>query len=355
MKKILSLLLVSALTLSVLPAGNLVFAEEEIIEEKIIEDVVTSEWVDEESQDPIIMQQLKENDGLLVHNNGDPIETDIVSDGGEEFNLFAIHKTEVNGSNYETYYFENREESDLSQLKEEAQKEQVEIEINELGYTEEEPKEDELFSFANIFSSISSIFVAPTAQAAIASQPKGGHYKTYNWTFYSTLGGVKSKLGTFSSVNHLTRKSSDTSINGKKGSVWDVKTENTWNATGAPARLEKQTTRLAVPYSAQKLLSYGPKTKSNGSATVTLEQILTPMQWSFKLSNFSLKDSSSISNKYGRWIYTRNLGYPDPFVTKPGIRASNTSGNFALQVSHTLNIDYKDHNTGVMTISVPDR
>ncbi|HWO77769.1 MAG TPA: hypothetical protein VNM69_18025 [Bacillus sp. (in: firmicutes)] len=351
MKKFLCVLLITVLAIGILPVGNLEFAKANEVEETEtqIQDVVTSEWKEEDAQEPEILELMEDNDAVLLHNNGKPIETDIVSEGGEDFNLFAIHKTEENGSEYETYYFENREVADLSELKETAENEQEAIEINESEDTEVEESEEN-----NIFSSISTFFETPKVQAAVKSHPKGGYYRTHNWTFYGGIGN-KMKMGTYSTVHHLNRKSSNANINGKNGSIWDVKAENTWKPTGAPARLENLTTRMEMPYKNQLLLSYGPKKKSNGSVTVTLEQILTPMQWSFTIKQFGFSDSSSIPSKYGRWTYTRESGYPNPFVTKPGIRASNTSGNFALQVSHTLNIDYKKHSTGIVTISVPDR
>jgi hypothetical protein len=112
---------------------------------------------------------------------------------------------------------------------------------------------------------------------------------------------------------------------------------------------------MAVPYSAGKLLSYGPKDDSGFSVGVELSGITSPLTWNFNVGNFSVNNVSSITSKYGRWIYTRNLGYPDPFVTEPGIRVSNTSGNLAVQLSHSLNVAYYDNSTGIVTVSLPDR
>ena len=120
----------------------------------------------------------------------------------------------------------------------------------------------------------------------------------------------------------MDRKTASANIDGKSGSVWDIKADNKWDASSG--RLDQQiTTRMAVPYTNQRLISYGPEDKNSGTVSVTLSQIVNPMEWTFTLNQFSVDDVSSTYNKYGRWIYNRNWGFPDPYITKPGIRVSD--------------------------------
>lgn len=69
-------------------------------------------------------------------------------------------------------------------------------------------------------------------------------------------------------------------------------------------------------------------------------------------------------NDYGRWHFYDSVGSEPEFVTRPAIRATNTSGAFAVELSHTAEIKHYDneealkvinHTTGVIQIIVSDR
>lgn len=309
-----------------------------------IEEIVVQEWKGE-GKNPKVENELKkeikslaksDKKGVLVHNNGKPIKTDIVQDG-EDNKLFAVYTEDANGANYETYYFENTNEVNIEAIKEDTSTTELPSLEGDSGLStqsieigDEPEKEYDL--------------------AGVKDVPSGGYYKTYKWTFKNSLGTI----GVYTSVNHYDRASKSANIDGKTGSVWNVHAENNWNPS-VYARLDQQRTRMSAAYSSQKLLSYGPKDDGGGSVNVSLSGILNPMSWNFDIGYFSLDDISSIANKYGRWEYNRNLGYADPFISEPGLRVSNTLGNLATQLSHTFIIGYQNHSTGIITVSLPDR
>jgi hypothetical protein len=296
-------------------------------------ETTVNEWIQPEKDSS--KQKKYEKGPKLIHNNGKPIENNIVSESNDN-KLFAVYHEEINGADYEKYYFQNTEKADLSEIKQDIKKEQKKLKSQ---------KTTSAMTSARLMNS-----TIPTT-LAVASVPSGGYWRQYSWTFYDSLGA---KQGTYVSNTNFKRASSNANIDGKAGSIWNVHSFNSWepNING---RLEEQITRMAVPYSAEKLLSYGPKDDSGFSVSVDLSGITSPLSWTFNVGNFFVDNVSSLSSKYGRWIYTRNLGYPDPFVTEPGIRVSNTSGNLAVQLSHSFNIGYKDHSTGIVTVSLPDR
>lgn len=358
MKKFIKSFIVFVLLLTILPLGNSSFAKESKDNQKevpsvAIKEEIKSKWIEGDPKGKSFKVKDKE---LLIHNNGKPLETNILTENKENHKLFAVYQVEINGVDYESYYFENREESNLNNLKEQVKKDKEKIknksiQIEEEKNNKEKNNKTDQFTLTNIFNSLKSLVETPKAYA-VASEPSGGYYRFYNWTFYGGSFGT-TKLGVYSTVTHLDRKTASANIDGKSGSVWDIKADNKWDASSG--RLDQQITRMAVPYTNQRLISYGPEDKNSGTVSVTLSQIVNPMEWTFTLNQFSVDDVSSTYNKYGRWIYNRNWGFPDPYITKPGIRVSNTSGNFAMQHSHSFQISYETHYTGTVTISVPDR
>ncbi|WP_038300652.1 hypothetical protein [Metaclostridioides mangenotii] len=57
----------------------------------------------------------------------------------------------------------------------------------------------------------------------------------------------------------------------------------------------------------------------------------------------------------GRWEFKARAGRQNSWVTRPGIRASNRSGNFVVKFSQTMQLNYSSHSTGVIQISMGDR
>lgn len=294
------------------------------------------EWK-QEKNDP---EKELTDESEFIHNDGKPIETNILEDTNDNF-LFAIYRTKIKGVTYEKYYFSNKNTEDLSDIKQDILKNDKKIKVDEDAFINELEKGEQ-----------SSTQSSNEVSAAYVSQPPGGYWKIYSWTFYSTIGA---KIGVYTTNNNFKRVSSSADINGTTGSVWNIHTFQSYEPYSVIGMLEQQITRLDVNYSAQKLLSYGPFDDAGFSVSVQLNGITSPLSWVFETGLVSTNNVSSIANKYGRWIWSRNLGFPDPFITEPGIRVSNTSGSLAVKMSHSFNLYYDPHSTGTITVLIPDR
>jgi len=273
----------------------------------------------------------------ILHNDGKPIETNIIGEQKieasednpdakeEDNNLFAVVEYNKDGKTQKDYYFSNQESDDLNEVKDKAKEEQKALDADK------------------------STFKA----MAVAS---GSSYtNTYHFNFYNKTS--KKKESVLTNSLQLNRKSSSTTINGKKGSVWDVKSISQVENPIINPPVMQWIQRLAVPYSAEKLIDEGPASSSAAKVNVSLSGLTPGISWDFSLGGTNIKNSSSYSGKYGRWTLKRNtLNFqPKSLKMTPGIRATNTSGNFAVQMSHQYDRRNSPHNTGVITMSVPDR
>lgn len=190
---------------------------------------------------------------------------------------------------------------------------------------------------------------------AVEDHPDGGYVKSYEWDFYDK-GIIPNHIGTYTTSNEIVRESSDVDINGVRDSVWDIRSFNEYEKFHSFGDLSSMVTRMsAEDYANQKLLSYGPKTDTGFTVPVTLNGKVATADWTFEVGNTYVGNSSSTSNKYGRWSYSLGIGAPEPFITEPGMRISNTKGAFALQISNTFNVYMGKHQTGTVTIILPDR
>ncbi len=302
-------------------------AEEELIQAAPLncQERRVDEWSIRDS-----LAELEKNEetieGTLIHNNGKPIETNIFANSESHGNyLVAVYYTQENGVKIEHYFFTNEPDGDRKDL------------VNRVSESEISRK-----------NSVNTI---------AASAKAGDEFKTYTWDHKknSTL------LATLSTNVTLKRKSSNATINGKKGSVWDVRTFTQLERVKA-VRINGYRTRLSVDQTNQKLLSYGPVgDKSGGTVGVSLSATGVPsLSYSFSISGFSVSDLSSISKKYGRWNFNDNFGNLKSITTEPGIRASNTSGSFVTELSHVSSLNTSTvvddtYQTGVIQIWVADR
>lgn len=286
----------------------------------------------------------------FIHNNGNPIDTNVIEEPGNN-HLYAIYQTELDGKLYEKYYFTdvdgnnvlNNEE--LSEMKKDALENTKEIKNGSENFINQLERDNTSESSKSSSNSLSTM--------AVASQPKGGYYKTYSFKFYQPITHLQA--GTYTSTVHLLRKSSSANINGKTGSVWDIDSFNEYESKHF--KINQLTTRNDVNYGAEKLVSYGPFDDAGYNVSVNLSGIVPSNPWSFSVGSVITNNVSSTANKYGRWIWTHTSDYmQNPFVTKPGLRVTNTSGSFAIKTSHSLHVSYgSTHGTGVITTTVPDR
>lgn len=262
----------------------------------------------------------------LYHNNGNPIETNILERSeNPEMNLFAVADYYINNINYKSYYLSDTKVENIQNIQTEA--------LNEIN-----KKSTNLNSPLQAPSNISY---------AVGS---GNATRDYNWSFST---GAK-----LTSSVQLTRASSNVDINGTTGSVWNVSSTNQLKNTITNPPFVEWTTRLAVPFSAQKLIDYGPDSTSGPTASVGLSGFVPSFNWNFNISGFSITSTSSLSDKYGRWTLNKNLFNPTPTsaTMRPGIRTSNTSGNLGVKLSHAyFRSGGTVHATDIITMYVADR
>lgn len=284
----------------------------------------------------------------LKTNAGKPIESNIFKnneDGGN--NLFAVSTTIIDGVPCESFYFSNKESI-------------PENELREFVYSSEEKKLDTYKSKVDEINNKER--VAGDNGAAVAATPTS-YLRSYSWSFYDSDVFGNSYLQCILTTNvTLTRQSNNVNYNGKAASLWDVTSFSQLEKKKAN-RLNDKYTRLDVSgYAAEKLIDYGPVgNSSGGSVTVGLDALFTPsLQYTFPITGFSLTDYSSLSGNYGRWHFWDGIGNLSSMETEPGIRATNTSGMFAVDLSQSTEIEANPggnttHYTGVVQILVNDR
>lgn len=65
--------------------------------------------------------ELNSSTGVFIHNDGEPIENDVLEEGTEDgMELFGVYKETVDGKDQETYYFANTNEVDVEKIKKSA-------------------------------------------------------------------------------------------------------------------------------------------------------------------------------------------------------------------------------------------
>ena len=270
-----------------------------------------------------------DKNNYAIHNNGKAMKSDYFVEGKNKGN-YLIAVTYIKNGNriIETAHFANKDKLTQNELdeiiKEDTQVSKTQSEDNQL------------------------VQIQSTGEPII---------KKYNWSFYS--GSVlQAKLT--SSVT-AERKTANGTIDGVPCSVWDVTTFSQLEKENA-IRLNNQYTRLNVDLINEELISYGPtESTSGGDVSVGLDGAGVPsVSYTFNIDGFSVEDLSSLSGNYGRWKFVDNFGNEPHFTTKPGIRATNTSGSFIVELSHTANLNESDydqvtHYTGVIQIYLADR
>jgi hypothetical protein len=364
-RKILAILMAFFLVVLLFDLPKAYGAENEIeslsqldidLTEQGIELLYTDEWITGENKNNVgteISLQAKLNGkAKFIHNNGKPIKTDIISpdENGNTSYLVGVYQTELDGSQYEKYFFSNINYVDIFEIKDEVVNITKLIKANPKAYInkltngkakqlEQEKEEPEKTTDVSI--------------SAIVIEPSGGYWRDYKWTYYHPYIGIKS--GVFTSSLHFDRKSYGADINGVQGSVWDIHSFNQYEAEYY--RIDIMRTRMDVNYSAQRIHSYGPSDDAGFDVKVDLTNLVSPSSWSFGVGSVITNNMSSIANKYGYWSWTHTWDFmQDPFVTEPGMRVSNTSGSLAIKHSHTHHTSYAYwHGTGVVTTYIPDR
>lgn len=312
LKKILAAVGVVFLLGGILPIDSIMANSETL-------DLELNEVIAEEFNQQTNIKSKTQFNNTIIHNNGNPLKTDALTEKND-FELFGVYKTTISGVDYEQYYFINKNKVDKSELM------------------------DKMTSIAK------DVEYGVSTLAAREFVPD--YVNTYYWDF-DYYGRI---VSSFSNTVSGQRISSNSSINGVKGSIWDVQSVGQMVTKESSDRINLQRTRLDVSWTNQKLLDYGPDSSGSGTVSVTLDTSGPSAQWSMDLGSSRVNDLSSISSKYGRWEFKAPIiGSVKYLTTKSGIRASNTSGNFGVRVSHTFETNRGNHQTGVVEIFWRDR
>ncbi|WP_297523171.1 hypothetical protein [uncultured Clostridium sp.] len=286
----------------------------------VLEDIVSTNYYEAEDENTKNILNVEKNKDVLIHNNGEKLETNLLVEKNG-FDLVAVHKVITDDYDYAQYYFSDENiDGDIENIKKEI-------------------KDKNLVAAKSIYNE---------------KLLKNSYVRNFSWNFnYS--GSTVYKLT--NSVS-LERKNNKVNIDGVTGSAWDISSVAAIESQVSNGRINDQYTRLSIQaFGSQKLIDYGPSSTTSQNVGVSLSRLGIPsVSWSFNIGNWTTKDLSSFSNKYGRWRFVGPvIGYSKRVTTRPGIRASNTRGNFGLEVSHTTATNHGNFQTGIAQIFVPDR
>ena len=271
----------------------------------------------------------KNNNEIIIHNNGNSIETDYLVKGQENGNhVIAVRYETTDAGTIETVYYANVESIEKAEL-------------------------DNMISSDKQSNPISLATKSVTARAT--SSPI---IKRHQWSFYQG----DSKMAIITTTTEYYKQSGNATYNNHSCSVWDVVTFTQYEKVNC-VRLNEQYTRISVEsFSSEHLISYGPiGNDSGGQVSVGLDGAGVPsIGYSFNIDGFSVKDLSSVSSKYGRWRFVDYVGNENSFTTRPGIRVANTSGSLVVELSHSVEYKYtseltRTSSTGVVQDWLTDR
>lgn len=268
---------------------------------------------------------INSNDKVIIHNNGNALACDYFVDGKNDCNnLIAVTYIPIKDIIVETAHFTTANSLSESQL------------LNIIS------------DYENELSISEPATISPMSTI-----------KHYQWTFPDPRDGKT--MASLTTAVTCDRKSSNSTVDGVACSVWDVTTFSQLEK-GNAMRLENQYTRLSVDQPNEHLIAYGPsKSTSGGDLTVGLDGAGVPsFSYTFNIDGFSVKNLSSMSGEYGRWAFIDYIGNEQEFTTKPGIRATNSKGDFVVELSHTVGVTSffgkgVNQSTGVIQIYVHDR
>ncbi|HBF7094783.1 TPA: hypothetical protein ACG3HB_003482 [Clostridioides difficile] len=273
------------------------------------------------NDDEIPNLNLKNNETAVIHNNGNPMNTNIFEEKqGNE--LFAIVVSNINGNNVESYYI-----SDTETLMD--------------------------TTLDGMVNDISNGKLKDVYKNDLNKQSRNS-IKTYKWDFYRNL--VTGKIQTGSLYTQLDfSKAGNYNVDGKNSSIWNVVSRSDVKAR-SDDRINNTYVRLDAGVGSQKLHDYTPQTTNASTLELSLTKLLNPKLWTISAGGYTTKSlSPGLESRYGRWEFKSRIGKQNYWVTAPGIRASNSKGNFAIKYSQTMKLNYSEHQTGVISASVSDR
>ena len=303
MKKVMISALTVLLGISLFSSNSLATETTETNEptNEIATKIETPDWFKEYStskSEKVDLKSKNDNEYRFLHNEGKSIPLTSVNEviQGEfthdsKWNIVGVGTYELDGKVYTDFVFSNLETESVDNIRQSAIKKATE------KYSNEKKSVSILAATNNYLDSY-----------------------TYNlYDNYSKLAGV------FTSNVEYERLGTG-SLNGNTVSIWDVAYFNQSRPTNGYQTREIITRSTAV-YSDQTIRSYGPfTTQKNGSASVSLSGIKPSFSWNFNTYDSVITDTSSIPDRYARWIFKTALGSntaKSTYVMEPGVRMTN--------------------------------
>ncbi|MED1782003.1 hypothetical protein P4V43_09270 [Brevibacillus fortis] len=328
MKKLASFLCVCFATTLVLTPGisDNLLAKERLKKLEIVEIAL------DDSRSSRSLKALNNNDSeetyYFIHNEGEEIDPKDIKeyiktelkinrsseDEGVAPKLMGVGVYKQDGTRHVDYIFDQLDEVPLEEIREEIE-EKVELAENE--------------GARNIIS-----------LKASASSDDDTYSDSYT---YRVRDDNRNEIaGVYTSNVDYIRKGTST-LKGEKVSVWDVKFFNQ-----TEPRNNYQTRELAMRYrhsgsdaDEQTIRSYGPyTTDTDSSASVGLSGLVPSVSWTFNTKSANIKDESSLSDNYTKWIVDFKLGTrtaKNNFVYEPGVRVTNNDAGIVFKHNHYVN------------------
>lgn len=328
MKKLASFLCVCFATTLVLTPGisDNVLAKERLKKLEIVEIAL------DDSRSSRSLKALNNNDSeethYFIHNEGGEIDPKDIKeyvktelkinrsseDEGVAPKLMGVGVYKQDGTRHVDYIFDQLDEVPLEEIREEIEQ-KVELAENE--------------GARNIIS-----------LKASASSDDDTYSDSYT---YRVRDDNRNEIaGVYTSNVDYIRKGTST-LKGEKVSVWDVKFFNQ-----TEPRNNYQTRELAMRYrhsgsdaDEQTIRSYGPyTTDTDSSASVGLSGLVPSVSWTFNTKSANIKDESSLSDNYTKWIVDFKLGTrtaKNNFVYEPGVRVTNNDAGIVFKHNHYVN------------------
>lgn len=265
---------------------------------------------------------IKKNNRILVHNNGKPIDSDITIDNNEN-KLFAVYVNSEGNNDIISYYLTNTQEVNEKKM------------IND---------------FLNSVNSEMNRIETATIELHGKIQPT---YRIYNWDLKD-----KNKITVASFVQSINfnRVTNNSNINGRPGSVWEIKSYNKVLDKTGVTYIASQTNKIDVGYEGQNLFSWGQSIIDKNRDDYMYDINSKDSSISSPLKGFSIEDSSDMANKYTKSLYKYKFILREKsLITKKEVKVSNTGGNLALKINNVFEFNNSSNNTGIIEVFISDR
>lgn len=303
-----------------------------------IEGLSISEWNEYKDAEPTFLLNTKdtslntyskldkkmlkgEDTSLVLHNNGNPIETNLNINQNDGYPLFAVYIDDINGQKYISYYYDSVEKRNINEL------------IEEVKDTE-----------SKRYIDISEAYSKNTKAEARSI------IRNVSWGL-NTSGGTKK--GVVSTT--LTGNKTSANIDGKKGSVWDISSVSQAEMNSSLDYIRVQKTRLSLAGSStEMLIDWAPDMNGITDRTFTLNGLINPREWKFSAGGYKYNDLSSKSGRYGRWEFLSPGVARTKVKTNPTIRATNLKGQFYVEASHSVQSSSGFYQPGIKGVYFTD-